>query len=70
MFSLANQMFEEALTIDPKYGHGWRRWAMSLYEQGSYAQAWEKVKEARNQNARPLAPAFLRALEQKLPEPR
>ena len=69
-FALANQTYSEALSLDPKYGNGWRRWAMSLYEQGDYAQAWEKVKQARAQNARPLPPAFLRALEQKMPEPR
>lgn len=69
-FTLANQTYTEATALDPKYGNGWRRWAMSLYEQGDYAQAWEKVKQARAQNARPLPPAFLRALEQKMPEPR
>ena len=70
LFALANQAYSEALSVEPKYGNGWRRWAMSLYEQGDYAQAWEKVKQARAQNARPLPPAFLRALEQKMPEPR
>ena len=43
LFALANQTYSEALSLDPKYGNGWRRWAMSLYEQGDYAQAWEKV---------------------------
>ncbi|MDR2853036.1 MAG: hypothetical protein LBV61_08320 [Burkholderiaceae bacterium] len=69
-FALANHTYNEALSLDPKYGNGWWRWAMSLYEQGDYAQAWEKVQQARAQNARPFPPAFLRALEQKMPEPR
>ena len=69
-WALANQTYSDALSLDPKYGNGWRRWAMSLYAQGDYVQAWEKVKQARAQNARPLPPAFLRALEQKMPEPR
>lgn len=69
LFSLANQTYSAAMSLDPAYGNGWRRWAMSLYEQGEYAQAWEKVKQARTHNARPLPPAFLRALEQKMPEP-
>ncbi len=69
LFLLANQNFSESTALDPTYGNSWRRWAMSLYEQGNYAGAWEKVKKARMQNARPLPPPFLRALEQKLPEP-
>ncbi|WP_132920900.1 tetratricopeptide repeat protein [Sulfurirhabdus autotrophica] len=69
LFSLANQNFSESTALDPTYGNSWRRWAMSSYEQGNYAGAWEKVKKARVQNARPLPPTFLHALEQKLPEP-
>ena len=69
LFKLANQNYSEAMSLDPTYGNGWRRWAMSLYEEGDYAGAWDKVKKAKAQNARPLPPAFLRALEDKLPEP-
>jgi tetratricopeptide (TPR) repeat protein len=69
LFSLANQSFTESTTLDPTYGNSWRRWAMSLYEQGDFAGAWEKVKLAQAQNARPFPPAFLRALNQALPEP-
>jgi tetratricopeptide (TPR) repeat protein len=69
LFSLANQHFSESTTLDPTYANGWRRWAMSLYEQDDFAGAWEKVKQARIQNARPFPPAFLRALEQKMSEP-
>jgi Flp pilus assembly protein TadD len=69
LFSLANQNFSESTTLDPTYGNSWRRWAISLYEQDNFAGAWEKVKQARVQNARPFSPAFLRALEQKLQEP-
>lgn len=69
LFKAANQHYSEALSLDPSYGNGWRRWAMSLYEEGDYVAAWDKVKKAKSQNTRPLPPAFLRALEQKLPEP-
>ena len=69
LFSLANQNFSESTTLDPTYGNCWRRWAMSLYEQDNFTGAWEKVKQARMKNARPFPPAFLRALEQKMPEP-
>lgn len=68
-FSLANQSFSDSTSLDPTYGNSWRRWAMSLYEQGNFAGAWEKVKRARMQNARPFSPTFLQALEQKSPEP-
>lgn len=70
LFSLANQNFSESTTLDATYGNSWRRWAMSLYEQGNYAGAWEKVKRARLQNARPFPPQFIGALEQKMPEPK
>ena len=69
VFALANQSFTESTSLDPTYGNSWRRWAMSLYEQGNFAGAWEKVKRARLQNARPFPPAFLQALEKQLPEP-
>lgn len=68
-FELANQRYADALSVDPSYGNAWRRWAMSLYEEGNYAAAWDKVKKAKAQNARPLPPSFIRALEQRLPEP-
>jgi len=70
LFSLANKNFSESTSLDATYGNGWRRWAMSLYEQGNYADAWEKVKRARKQNARPFPLQFIRALEQKMPEPK
>jgi tetratricopeptide (TPR) repeat protein len=70
LFSLANQNFSESTALDATYGNSWRRWAMSLYEQGNYAGAWEKVKRARLQNARPFPPQFIGALEQKMPEPK
>jgi tetratricopeptide (TPR) repeat protein len=70
LFLMANQCFSESTALDPSYGNSWRRWAMSLYEQENYAGAWEKVKRARKENARPLPAAFIRALEQKMPEPK
>lgn len=69
LFSLANKNFSESTALDPTYGNSWRRWAFSLYEQGRYLEAWEKVRRAKAQNARPFPPAFLRALNQALPEP-
>jgi tetratricopeptide (TPR) repeat protein len=67
-FLLANKTFEEAVQLDSTYANTWPSWAMSLYREGHYAEAWKKVKEARRQNAAP-PPMFLRALENRLPEP-
>jgi tetratricopeptide (TPR) repeat protein len=69
-FERANQNFSESVSLDPKYGNGWRRWAFSLYEEGRFSEAWTKVRAARENDAKPFPPAFLRALEQKAPEPK
>lgn len=70
IFTRANQLYSDAMSSDPAFGYGWQRWAMSLYREGDYAQAWEKVRQSRTSSAPPLPPGFLRALEQKMPEPR
>jgi tetratricopeptide (TPR) repeat protein len=69
-FRLANENFDEGTTLDPTYASAWRRWAMVLYAQGDYAEAWVKVKKARAMNAVPFSSAFLNSLEQKMPEPK
>lgn len=68
-FTLANQNFRESTTLDPTYPNSWRRWAMSLYLEGQYSEAWEKVIKAQSMNAPPFPHAFLRKLEQKMPKP-
>jgi tetratricopeptide (TPR) repeat protein len=69
-FDVANRHFRESTMLDPGYPNSWRRWAMSLYREGNYREAWEKVKRARSLKAPPFPPGFLRELEQKLPEPK
>jgi tetratricopeptide (TPR) repeat protein len=69
-FALANESFKESVKLDPSYANAWRQWAMALFRQGDYASAWEKVKEARARNAKALPPAFIRDLQQKMPEPK
>jgi tetratricopeptide (TPR) repeat protein len=68
LFALANQRYAEAAAVDPGYEHVWRRWAACLYEQGRYAEAWAKVREALEHDA-PVAPEFLEKLRQTFPEP-
>ena len=69
-FGIANENFAKSVALDASYSNGWRRWAMSLYGEGKYADAWDKVKEARSRGARPFPPLFIKALEQKMPEPK
>jgi tetratricopeptide (TPR) repeat protein len=69
-FVLANSRFTESLENDPKYAMSWREWAMSLYEQERYSEAWVKVKQARENKAEPFPPDFLKKLSAKMPEPK
>ena len=69
-FVLANSRFAESLENDPKYAMSWREWALSLYEQERYSEAWVKVKQARENRAEPFPPDFLKKLSAKMPEPK
>jgi tetratricopeptide (TPR) repeat protein len=69
-FVLANSRFTESLENDPKYAMSWREWAMSLYEQERYSEAWVKVEQARENKAEPFPPDFLKKLSAKMPEPK
>ena len=69
-FVLANSRFTESLENDPKFASGWREWAMSLYDQERYSEAWVKAKRARELNAEPFPPEFLKKLSAKMPEPK
>jgi len=69
-FDQANKLYSESVGMDPKYPNAWRSWARSLYFEGSYAEAWEKVNKAKSLGAPPFPPAFLNALAEKLPEPK
>jgi tetratricopeptide (TPR) repeat protein len=69
-FVLANSRFTESLENDPKYAMSWREWAMSLYAQERYSEAWVKVKQARENKAEPFPPDFLKKLSAKMPEPK
>ena len=68
-FLLANQHYEESTKLDPKYPNAWRSWARSLYFEGRFAEAWQKVKTARSLGASEFPPQFIKALEEKMPQP-
>ena len=65
-FVAANQAFSESLDRDPNYAAGWREWAISLYQQQRYSEAWVKAKRARELNAEPFPPHFLEILQKKM----
>lgn len=69
-FVMANSRFTESLENDPKFASGWREWAISLYDQERYSEAWIKAKRARELKAEPFAPEFLKKLSAKMPEPK
>lgn len=69
-FVVANSRFTESLENDPKFASGWREWAISLYDQERYSEAWVKAKRARELNAEPFPPEFVKKLSAKMPEPK
>lgn len=69
-FIVANSRFTESLENDPKFASGWREWAISLYDQERYSEAWVKAKRARDLKAEPFPPEFVKKLSAKMPEPK
>lgn len=68
-FTKANKKFAESTELDPNYPNSWRRWAYSLFDEGAYLDALEKVEMAKSLNARPFPSNFIQVLEAKLPKP-
>lgn len=68
-FLLANRYFEESTKLDPTYPNSWRSWARSMYFEGRFAEAWQMVNAARSRGAQ-FPPQFIKALEEKMPEPK
>ena len=69
-FVSANQCFAESLEIDPNYAPSWKEWAVSLYRQERYSEAWIKAKRAIELKAEPFPAGFLDDLRKKHPEPK
>ena len=67
-FVKANQRFTESLEIDPNYAPSWREWAISLYRQERFSEAWIKTKRALELKAEPFPANFLDDLRKKVPE--
>jgi tetratricopeptide (TPR) repeat protein len=69
-FVVANNRFTESLELNPKYAPSWREWAISLYAQERYSEAWVRVRQARALDAEPFPPEFLKKLSEKMTEPK
>lgn len=67
-FVRANQSFAESLELDPNYAPSWKEWAVSLYRQERYSEAWIKAKRATELKAEPFPANFLNDLRKKNPE--
>lgn len=68
-FALADEHFAQSIALSPDNGFTYRQWAQSLYNQGDYAGAWKKVKQAQLRNSPPFPAGFLHALAQEMPDP-
>jgi len=68
-FAKADDLYKRALLVDPEYGNAYKRYAMSLYFQGAYADAWKYLREAQKRRNVDIPPAFLRDLKRAMPEP-
>ena len=69
-FVIANSRFTECLENDPNFAEGWREWAISLYQQERYSEAWARVRRARELRAAPFPPVFIKKLSDKMAEPK
>lgn len=69
MFARADELYSEALEKEPNKGYVHASRATALYWRGDYAAAWLAVKASRAAGGG-LPDQFLRALSEKMPEPR
>ena len=68
-FSKADRMYKRAIELDPEYGNAYKRYAMSLYSQRDFVNAWKITKEALKRSNTKVPPGFLNALRQEMAEP-
>jgi tetratricopeptide (TPR) repeat protein len=68
-FDQAHAMLAEAVQRVPTYGNTYRTWAIALYMEDDYAQAWQMVKTLRRLGEADPPQDFLDALSRKMPEP-
>jgi len=64
-FVAANQRFTESLEINSDYARSWREWAVSLYHEERFSEAWIKAQRAIELKAEPFPVNFLDRLREK-----
>jgi tetratricopeptide (TPR) repeat protein len=64
-FVLANNRFVESVEIAPEFAPAWRAWAISLYQQERYSEAWVKAQRALELKGEPFPGDFLEKLAKK-----
>jgi tetratricopeptide (TPR) repeat protein len=69
-FVIANYRFTESLELNPNYAASWREWALSLYAQERYSEAWIKANRAVELKAEPFPVDFLKRLREKMAQPK
>jgi len=67
LFDKANRLHVESEKLDPQYGSNYRTWGISLYLEGRYQMAWEKIKKGRALRAQPLPPKMIKMLNEEMP---
>lgn len=70
LFLRANDYFEKVLELDASFFPVWQRWAQSLYREGNYGAAWEKIHAAKARGVKQFSKRFIEQLSAKHPEPR
>ena len=68
-FNKANAAFIKSTTMDPTYPGSWMRWAYSLYQEGKYADSWEKVIKYEKLTSKPFPSKLTNDLIKKAPKP-
>jgi tetratricopeptide (TPR) repeat protein len=70
LFGVAYDQYRESIQMDPKYPNSWHNWVSTLWLEGRYADAWEKVSEGRSKAGQEFSERFLKNLSEKMPEPK
>jgi len=67
----SDELFSQALASPAeRKEYTLSHWARAMYRRGDYAGAWTKVQQFRKETGKEFNERFLRALREKLPEPK
>ena len=69
-YDKAFALLKKASQTDPKLEAIYRVWAVTLFLTGNYKESWDKVKVGKKINDQSIPPDFIKALSEKLPEPK